>query len=154
MSLCTHDIDALRHARHIQIQEADGAAAILALGGIPSLLAHLASSAIPFIKTVKFQHTVDVQTSAALGASPARGGTVYYQPIQRSHRADWTDFTERLQEGDNIRTQWEREGKALLLVLLRNGAPVHQARFERVQRIPRPWRRRPRHDEASAGSAQ
>ena len=57
-------------------------------------------------------------------------------------------------EAQLIEASAEREGKALLLVLLRNGAPVHQARFERVQRMPRPWRRRPRQPEASAGSAQ
>ena len=141
MSLCTHDIDALRHARHVQIQEADGAAAVLALGSLRTLLAYLATSLVPFVKTVKLQHAVNAHTSTALGASPARGGTVYYHSIQRADRAKWNAFAECLQEGDDIRIQWEREGKALLLVLLRNGQAVHEATFARARRLPRPWRR-------------
>ena len=133
MSLSTHDIDALRTARHLTIRSTAATASVSARKGVIATVIHLASQPIPFVSTDPTNHEVNVQPIApVLGASPARGGQTHELSLRRVHLApDWAAFTEGLQEGDDIRIQWECDGYALLLVHLRNGRPVGQMRRER-----------------------
>lgn len=133
MSLSTHDIDALRTARHLTIRSTAATASITTRKGFMATAFHLASQPVPFVSTDPTNHELNVQPIApVLGASPARGGEAHELFLRRVHLApDWAAFTEGLEEGDDIRIQWECDGYALLLVHLRHGRPVGQMRWER-----------------------
>ena len=147
MSLTTFDISELRAARHLTIyQESGGPAAMLRTNrGIVAELLKLASQPIPFIRNSDEPtgHTLFAESLPGQVGKPLSGdvGELLHLKVRRVDTLiSWTVFTLRLRKGDDISSHWEPEGRAVRLLLVRNGEPIHQIRLVRrrdVRSLPR-----------------
>ena len=132
-SLSTTDIEAMRHARRVVIHENRGNAVLSCQGSSP--LARLLGALVPVPLSSQTPRPIPIDSTTPLGASPLRGGNTRSRTVQRAHNhPTWNTLTNTVRPGDRIRIQWERDGRALLLVQHRNSRHVSRFAFGKVRR--------------------
>lgn len=132
-------IDAMRHAQHVTVTEADGTAVLTCdLARVLPIRPLLSSITVPI-----------AAADTDLGASPPRGGHTLALTIRHARRnPNWAALINTVRDGDQLEVQWERNGYALLLVRSR-GEVEDRFSFPITRRSrralnPRPWQpRRP-----------
>lgn len=107
INVSARDIDAMRHARHVDLTEADGTAVLAChLTRVPPIRPLITSIPVPI-----------AAADADLGASPSRGGRTLALTIRHARRnPTWAALVNTVRDGDQLEVQWERNGYALLLV--------------------------------------